>query len=70
MIRSWSLKTLIVFIAINSFLFYFSDPSAIASLKQKNSETILAFETRNYAVKIYCQENRLLMDIYNKKPLI
>jgi len=27
----------------------------------------LAFETRNYAVKIYSQENRLLMDVYNKK---
>jgi hypothetical protein len=32
-----------------------------------DSQIVLSFQTKSYTIKIYRQDNRLLMDVYNKK---
>ncbi|MCU0534682.1 MAG: hypothetical protein MUD14_12385 [Hydrococcus sp. Prado102] len=43
------------------------DRRAIAQLDNQPSQIVLSFQTKSYTIKIYRQDNRLLMDVYNKK---
>lgn len=36
-------------------------------IAQLDSQIVLSFQTKSYTIKIYRQDNRLLMDVYNKK---
>jgi hypothetical protein len=37
------------------------------AISQLDSQIVLSFQTKTYTIKIYRQESRLLMDVYNKK---
>jgi hypothetical protein len=39
----------------------------LSAIAQLNSQIVLSFQTKSYDIKIYRVDNRLLMDVYNKK---
>ncbi|NJK49383.1 hypothetical protein HC931_15570 [Candidatus Gracilibacteria bacterium] len=41
--------------------------SNYGAIAQLDSQIVLSFQTKTYTIKIYRQESRLLMDVYNKK---